>query len=758
MLPDGAGGAFIAWWDQRSGSFDIYLQRVDFAGVPKWTANGIALADAPGDQWACNLTSDGAGGCIVAWNDTSLGLGNGRFYVQRVDANGVVRWTPGGVRVCPLESVQGRRAVLGDGAGGVFCVWGDQRGADSDLYAQHLDGDGAPLWSPDGVPICTAPGNQLLSMITMGLVPDGAGGFIVTWYDQRNGVGNDDIYAQRVDVFGTPLWAFDGVPLCTAWGAQVSPVVCSNGLGGAIVAWTDSRLGYSQIYAQQVDPYGIPLWPADGIVVGNPNVSQGGLRMVADGANGAILAWYDYRYGSSDVFAQRVSSSGIQQWGGDVPLCTNWADQAAIELASDGFGGAVATWRDERSGVSSGDVYAQRVNASGSLLWAFDGVAVSTAAGDVDVVRLCSDAYGGAILAFNEYRGGEEDLYAQRVSGDGSLGGREPRIASAGDIGPDQGGRVRVLWDRSDLDQSGSPGIESYSLWRRVITSAGALRATGPGTTWAEDPALPASGGRTLLRVPGARGEATYWEYIVTVPAWGQSGYGYTAATTADSMPGLLPWNVFLVTAKIAGGPTAYMSAPDSGYSVDNLAPGAPAPFTAAYASGATWLHWGQSAEPDVGEYRLYRGASADFVPGPGNLVVAQSDTGYADVGPAGGFYKLSAVDVHGNQSGFALIRPQDTTDVPAGEGPALLLGPVRPNPGRGDRLVVRFSLDRPGGSRLALLDVTGRQIVEREVGSLGPGRHEVDLARGQRLVPGIYFVRLVRGAEVRVRRAVVVD
>ena len=39
-------------------------------------------------------------------------------------------------------------------------------------------------------------------------------------------------------------------------------------------------------------------------------------EIVSDGSGGAIIVWQDYRSGSNlDIYAQRVNSSGISQWG-----------------------------------------------------------------------------------------------------------------------------------------------------------------------------------------------------------------------------------------------------------------------------------------------------------------------------------------------------------------------------------------------------------------------------------------------------------
>jgi len=201
---------------------------------------------------------------------------------------------------------------------------------------------------------------------------------------------------------------------------------------------------------------------------------------------------------------------------------------------------------------------------------------------------------------------------------------------------------------------------------------------------------------------------------------------------------------------------TFFDSGAENGFSVDNLSPPAPTPFLAAYLGGGTHLHWGVSPAGDFATFRLYRGASADFVLGPGTLVTATPDTGHVDAGPAGSFYKLSAVDWNGNESPFALVGPYQTTDAPAAAPIAFALEGVRPNPAFGGRLLVHFALPHGEPATLELLDVAGRRVRQQAVGALGVGRHVVDL--GGALTPGLYFVRLTQGANQRVARATLME
>jgi len=69
----------------------------------------------------------------------------------------------------------------------------------------------------------------------------------------------------------------------------------------------------------------------------------------------------------------------------------------------------------------------------------------------------------------------------------------------------------------------------------------------------------------------------------------------------------------------------------------------------------------------------------------------------------------------------------------------------VRPNPARGDRLAVSFSLASDARAKLELVDIGGRVVARRDVGSLGAGRHSVDLATTKPVAPGVYLVRLTQ-------------
>ena len=271
------------------------------------------------------------------------------------------------------------------------------------------------------------------------------------------------------------------------------------------------------------------------------------------------------------------------------------------------------------------------------------------------------------------------------------------------------------------------------------------------------DEPLPPGGGRVFTRSVEDT-QVIFWELVGSQVADGDAGYSLVTATTSDSLAAGNPRTLFRVQARDVNDYAFWNSAPDSGYSVDNLPPGAPSPFAAAYAAGATHLHWGENHEPDLAGYRLYRGSSAGFVPGPSNLVVAQADTGYADPGAAGSYYKLSAVDVHGNESPFALVTPGGTTavgDVPPRQL-ALALGSA--DPGRGGASL-RYSVPQAADVRLEVYDLAGRTVRllargREDAGDYGvrwDGRNDT----GQPVSGGMCIVRLEAAGHALVKRLV---
>lgn len=414
IVSDDSGGAIIAWTDSRSGSIDIYAQRIDASGANVWTGNGVIICSAVNNQFTLSIIADGSGGAIISWRDPRKSVFNNDIYAQRINADGDALWTTNGVAVCEATNHQTNPIMISDNNGGAIITWIDQRSGEADVYAQHINGNGIVQWAADGIPINTA----IFSQFPLGIISDGFGGAIIVCTDQRN--SSQDIYAQRVDANGTVQWIADGVPVCTAPSTQDHPSIVSDTNGGAIMTWVDERsgvLGGSDIYAQRIDGSGVIQWINNGVAIcAAPNIQEVP-AIIADGNGGAIMAWADNRSGTGyDLYAQRITTSGIMQWTTDgTPISTASGYQQVPKMTPDGNGGAIITWQDTRDNTF--DIYAQRIDGNAVIQWAIDDVAISTAPNAQNPAAIIYDGTGGAIFAWEDYRNGttNADIYSQRI-------------------------------------------------------------------------------------------------------------------------------------------------------------------------------------------------------------------------------------------------------------------------------------------------------------------------------------------------------
>jgi len=421
---------------EESVAIKMKIVKSSFANA--WTGNGTAISTEIDDQWIQQIISDGAGGAIITWQDHRNDIYSNALYsdiyAQKIDSSGNVQWTPNGSSISSAKQNQMAPQIISDGDGGAIITWIDLR-AGSDIYAQRINSSGSIQWAPNGTAICIANDQQWGPQITS----DGVGGAIITWYDQRSGP-NRDIYAQRINSSGNVQWTPDGVAISTSIDVQDSPLITSDGAGGAIIIWFDQRSGTNRdIYAQRINSSGNVQWTPNGVEIPTAIDVQTSPQIISDGVGGAIITWDDYRVPPvsfvADIYAQRINSSGNTQWAPNgTAICTATSAQRNPQIISDGAGGAIITWDDNRIPVSfTSGIYAQRVDSGGNMLWTPNGTAISTAKYEQWLPQITSDGVGGAIISWEDLRsrpyhdiynlsyGTHNDIYAQRINSSGNV-------------------------------------------------------------------------------------------------------------------------------------------------------------------------------------------------------------------------------------------------------------------------------------------------------------------------------------------------
>ena len=268
-----------------------------------------------------------------------------------------------------------------------------------------------------GNPVSTAVNNQTIPSAST----DGSGGTIITWQDKQS--GKNEIYAQRMNSDGNAMWPVNGIPICVQ-DSNYNPMIVSDGSGGAIIVWQSYRgSNTADIFAQRVNSSGNVMWSVNGVPVCVMVFEQDSISIINDGVGGVILTWQDYRSnnGYPDIYAQRINSSGTMIWTANgVNICNQAASQRGPKIVSDGSGGAFVTWYDNRAG--NYDIYTQRIGSAGAVQWTTNGSATCTMGTDQLKPDICSDGAGGIIVTWYDYRSTTTfDIYAQRQGPGGAI-------------------------------------------------------------------------------------------------------------------------------------------------------------------------------------------------------------------------------------------------------------------------------------------------------------------------------------------------
>ena len=774
-ISDGMGGMIVAWVDARTGSGDIYAQRLNYQGVPLWQGNGIPVCTEAAEQFSPRIVPDGIGGAIIAWADRRAGVFD--VFAQRIDSTGVALWTGDGVLMSESLGDAILDDLAADGDGSAVAVWTQREtpnvSGGEDVFAQKVNALGTIEWGLGGRSVCKERGKQRnarLAITTMAVA-------VVVWEDDR--LGNGDIFMQRLGQDGALLEADSGKVVCNNGFSQRSPVIVDDGQGGAYIVWQDARseggsgaggggnvlagIFIDDIYASRVDYEGRLFGLSNGSPVCDAAGPQYDPRVIVDHDGGAIVAWIDNRPGSpgATVYAQRINRFVERAWvwaGLGVALNEAPAIGYALEMVTDGLGGAIVLWEDGQG--FQRDIYGRHITRDGQRGWDSEGQRVAAGLGEREHIRPVADGQGGALLAFTLVSDFvEADIYAQRVDRYGALGDASPHITAVEDVANDQGGRVTVLWEPSYLDQYDRRDVYLYRLFRgiRASQASGSFRIVDEKeyNGFITSSGVPAD---TYMKtdVDRTAENPIYWELLGEADAEWLEGYALTLPTPADSGPDGNALYYYMVRA-VAPYTDYWESNIDSGYSVDNLAPLPPQGLTATVTSQEVSLRWTQNRESDLLEYRVYRSSEPGLDPRTQEALGASTDTMFVDAMPIAGnaFYAVVAADIHGNTSAKSNEVALVVQDVE--EGTALptsfALDQNYPNPFN-PTTTISFSLAERTRVRLSVYDVLGRELSTLVDEIRDQGRY-IEWFDGGVFTSGVYFYRLKAGEFEAVRRFV---
>ena len=297
-----------------------------------------------------------------------------------------------------------------------------------------------------------------------------------------------------------------------------------------------------------------------------------------------------------------------------------------------------------------------------------------------------------------------------------------PRITSITDVPDDQGGRVYIDFRKSFFDRRNQAN-QLYTIFRHDM----------------------------IDNIPE-------WVVVGSGAAIGDNSYIYEVLTLRDSTADDNGMTEFKVVASMNEG--HFHSPPQSGYSLDNIAPGVPTGLMATILETGIHLSWDISPDDDFQYFNLEISSTADF---SDYLTVETVDTAYLDTDyeiDVTVYYRLIAYDDAGNSSEYSVAI--DVTVLWADLGIAIpdefAIHQNYPNPFN-PVTTLRYDLPEQGHVRITIYDMLGRDVKTLINEYQDPGYRSIiwDATNdyGKPVSAGVYICRIRAGDFVQTRKMI---
>ncbi|MBP7148990.1 MAG: hypothetical protein KBD01_15775 [Acidobacteria bacterium] len=493
------GGCYISWYDSETGGYDMFLQRLDAAGVPQWAAGGIMLLDSnESSTQDYGLDVDASDNALVTFRDDRSG--NIQITATKISPAGAQLWGPNGVQVSAGTAGKNAPKIAATSDGAVVVAWTPD--TPKEIRLQRLDADGAPLWG-SGISLPTAATFSLAD-----LQASDNGSVILSWVRYETFNGPKHLWTNKLSSTGTRLWGTNHVRVLDGTGSlQMGnfPPLVPDGHGGAVYAWY--TVDPLQCFVQRVLAAGTEAFTHNGLPV-STDVSRPRTAPSAafNPATNEIFVFWDEQSGIQyAVYGQKFDEAGARQWTNSGAQASSFSSNVISWVRTLVIGsGAFTFWIDEQA-YQQQRVYGARLDASGAVDCPV--FPVSSLLASKSRLAAWMSPLTVALLAWDDSRNDFSDIYAQNVQASCGLGWLPAEVSPPGAVQP----LVFTDADTMVWDDKSASGCESFNVYRG---DAATLGADDYGTCYessltastCDDPWVPDPGAAATYLVTGRSG------------------------------------------------------------------------------------------------------------------------------------------------------------------------------------------------------------------------------------------------------------
>ncbi len=335
--------------------------------------------------------------------------------------------TPNQIYNATSAQVMPKTAVASGGDS--YIAWLDNTQGTYYTYLQRLNVMGTAVWAN---PVIVSDNPTETWTSEWDIDADAEGNAVLTFQDTRLGTSNVVVY--KISPAGDFLWGDDGIMLSndtsTDYGNMAPVVLCLTD-GRTVVGWQRMSTKTATVL-QCLSLTGELLWGAAGISFSSTTISYTWPQLL-ESDNGNVLLKYFEDSGpvwapTRKILVQKLNETGIALWttptyASNLGGISAWTQ--LFSIVSDGIGGMILVWHDDRLAENISYSYVQHVAVDGSVTMPANGIKVSTENGFHQFYpKVAFDtALQEIYVVWNRLNGSQSmwSLFMQKISLNGEL-------------------------------------------------------------------------------------------------------------------------------------------------------------------------------------------------------------------------------------------------------------------------------------------------------------------------------------------------
>ncbi len=423
------GGCYISWFDNRSGSYAVYLQRLDPLGNKMWAPNGLLVSNNSQSSslvdW--DLLVDDNDNAIIAFTDTR-NSGNLNPFVYAISPGGNFLWGTNGIDLNPTADFQANPKLAKTDDGNIVVAW-IIAATRYQVGLQKISPAGTKLWGTNPI---------ILQSATEGynhpdVVTSDSGG-VVLFHTAVTGnfpAQTVKLRAKKIGSAGTVSWSVN-IQDQGRIAAFTVPEVYSDNNNGGLISWHDDRNmdNLQSAFVQRISSSGTLYFPVDGAEA-SLKASRHKFNPVAafdSNTNETYVFWMETEpnQNQNGISGQKLSANGTRQWTDDAKIFKDLSvafTTSISYLTSEMGNGKAYLFYLEGNGSGLNDkVEGFACDVNGNFLWPGNFTILSNPTSDKLQLVSTVDVFTNCKLAWGDNRLDASGIYAQDINPDGQLG------------------------------------------------------------------------------------------------------------------------------------------------------------------------------------------------------------------------------------------------------------------------------------------------------------------------------------------------